>query len=57
LSSQWGSDPTKQQSTTQSWVVYHLKGAPAKFVGIIDTMRQTSRPRLPTPSKNTGATD
>jgi hypothetical protein len=26
--------PTKQQ--THSWVVYHLKGTPAKLVGIID---------------------
>jgi hypothetical protein len=27
--------PTKQQ-TTPSWAVYHLKGTPAKLVGIID---------------------
>jgi hypothetical protein len=27
--------PTKQQ-TTHSWAVYHLKGTPAKSVGIID---------------------
>jgi hypothetical protein len=26
--------PTKQQ--LRSWAVYHIKGTPAKFVGIID---------------------
>src|SRR6516165_3927049 len=27
--------PTKQQQT-HSWAVYHIKGTPAKFVGIVD---------------------
>jgi hypothetical protein len=27
---------TKQQPELHSWAVYHLKGAPAKLVGIID---------------------
>jgi len=28
--------PTKQQS--HSWAVYHIKGTPAKLVGIIDNV-------------------
>jgi hypothetical protein len=29
--------PTKQpQSRGQSWAVYHIKGTPAKLVGIVD---------------------
>jgi hypothetical protein len=28
--------PTKQQPTTYSWAVYHIKGTLAKLVGIID---------------------
>ena len=27
---------TKQQQQGQSWAVYHIKGTPAKLVGIID---------------------
>jgi hypothetical protein len=28
--------PTKQQPKTHSWAVYHLKGTPAKLVGVVD---------------------
>ena len=28
--------PSKQQPKTHSWAVYHIKGTPAKFVGIVD---------------------
>jgi len=28
--------PTEQQQQGHSWAVYHIKGTPAKLVGIID---------------------
>jgi hypothetical protein len=28
--------PTKQRQKAQAWAVYHIKGTPAKLVGIID---------------------
>ena len=28
--------PTNQQQQAHSWAVYHIKGMPAKLVGIID---------------------
>jgi len=28
--------PSKQQQATHSWAVYHIKGTPAKFVGVVD---------------------
>ena len=31
-----GEETNTKQQTTHSWAVYHLKGTPAKLVGIID---------------------
>ena len=28
--------PTEQQQQGHSWAVYHIKGTPAKLIGIID---------------------